>query len=314
MTISWAFCGMPMRWLSRSAPTCDGGLPKKLYCAVSAPDSRVLMMPKATSRSSAQSADRAPGVKGAVARDGLRRDPAFHASTSRVGPTRAERRARSQKRGDLWSVTTARASPGGGRGNRCGRRAGRRPGRVGRGAGRPLAGRRAAGRQTRVRRRARLRRPRGRTAAQAVDDLEQPLLAQQLDLMPGLGDTVCIEHEVVLEGEHGVGIVVRALEGAERRAVAHVEGSACEGAQADRSRVARARVAQVAGRVVEHGQKRGHVRLVGVEAHEQLVGLAQDERRRGVNGGERPHGAAHRGARAASRQTLRVPTANAAAR
>ena len=53
-TISSAFCGMPMRWLSRSAPTFDGGLPKKLYCAVSAPDSSVEMIPKATSRSTAQ--------------------------------------------------------------------------------------------------------------------------------------------------------------------------------------------------------------------------------------------------------------------
>ena len=42
----------------------------------------------------------------------------------------------------------------------------------------------------------------GRAASQASDDLEQPLLAEQLTVSPlGLGDAIGVEHQVVLEGE-----------------------------------------------------------------------------------------------------------------
>ena len=53
-TTSFALRGMPMRCDSRSAPTLDCGLPRKLACVVSAPDSRALMSAKAPNRSTTQ--------------------------------------------------------------------------------------------------------------------------------------------------------------------------------------------------------------------------------------------------------------------
>ena len=56
MTTSFAFCGMFRRCCRRSRPSCEPGLPRKVYWAVRVPGSTSTMIAAAATRAAAQSA------------------------------------------------------------------------------------------------------------------------------------------------------------------------------------------------------------------------------------------------------------------
>ena len=76
-----------------------------------------------------------------------------------------------------------------------------------------------------------------------------------------------------------MGACVGALEAAQWRAKLHAEQARGEGAEVDGRGMAGAGAGEMPGVRIEHRQKRGHMRLIGIEPQQQFVGLAQDEGR-----------------------------------